>query len=337
MSYEKEVLARARAQHAEAVERHQKSQRDRQAHIYQEVPRIREIDQQLRSTITEVMSAAFRNHWDPESAVRQAQLRNQSLQTERAELLEKSGYGAGYLSDGPLCRKCSDTGYVGEKMCDCLEKYCMTEQRRALTSLLSSVGSSSFDDFSLDYYGTETDPGMGISPREQMEMIYETCVDYARKFSLHSRSLLMNGGTGLGKTFLSACIARQVVTRGYSVVYDTAIHVFSCMEKQKFGGATEEEERMTRRIKECDLLIMDDLGTEMSTSFVPPALYHIVNGRILESRPTIISTNLSLGELSRRYTPQIASRLMGEYIPLVFLGQDIRLQKVQDEQPCCDT
>jgi DNA replication protein DnaC len=139
----------------------------------------------------------------------------------------------------------------------------------------------------------------------------------------------MNGGTGLGKTFLSACIARQVVSMGYSVIYDTAIHVFSCMEKQKFGGGTEEEKRLAERILECDLLILDDLGTEMSTAFVSPALYSIINGRILDGKPTIISTNLSLGELSRRYTAQIASRLMGEYINLLFLGQDIRLLKAQ--------
>ena len=213
-------------------------------------------------------------------------------------------------------------------MCSCLEKFCQEEQRKNLTSLLSA-NLSSFDDFSLDYYNTIPDHTLGISPREQMEMVYETCVDYARKFSLRSKSLLMNGGTGLGKTFLSACIARQVVSMGFSVVYDTAIHVFSCLEKEKFGNADAEEKRMAQRIMECDLLILDDLGTEMSTSFISPALYGIINGRILENKPTIISTNLTLGELSRRYTPQIASRLMGEYISLVFIGQDIRLQKAQ--------
>lgn len=329
MGYEKEVLARARARHAEAVERHQRSQRERQERIYHEFPRVQEIDRSLRLTMAEVMAAAFRTGQNPEAALRQARLRNQELQAERADILRRSGYGESYLSDGPLCRKCSDTGYVGEKMCACLEKFCLEEQRRALTSLLT-VAHSSFDDFSLDYYSSVVDPAYGISPQEQMESIYEFCVEYARKFSLHSRSLLMNGGTGLGKTFLSACIARQVVSMGYSVVYDTAIHVFSCLEKQKFGGSTLEENRMAERVMECDLLILDDLGTEMSTSFIPPALYGIVNGRILSGKPTIISTNLRQEDLSRRYSPQIASRLMGEYVPLVFLGQDIRLQKAQE-------
>ncbi|MDD6239175.1 MAG: ATP-binding protein [Oscillospiraceae bacterium] len=328
MGYEKEVLARARRRHQEAVAQFQRTQRERRERVYREYPRVQEIDQQLRRTMAEFMAETFRNGQDPREAVELLRRENLHLQQERRDILRRSGYGENYLNDGPMCRLCSDTGYVGEKMCSCLEKYCQEEQRKTLTSLLS-VNLSSFDDFSLDYYNTIPDHTLGISPREQMEMVYETCVDYARKFSLRSKSLLMNGGTGLGKTFLSACIARQVVSMGFSVVYDTAIHVFSCLEKEKFGNADAEEKRMAQRIMECDLLILDDLGTEMSTSFISPALYGIINGRILENKPTIISTNLTLGELSRRYTPQIASRLMGEYISLVFIGQDIRLQKAQ--------
>lgn len=326
MGYEKDVLARARRRYADSVEQHAQQRRQQLEAVYEEYPRVRELDIALRSTMAEVMSHAFRHGEDPAAAVRNIRRKNQILQQERALILEQAGYREEELSDGPLCRKCGDTGYVGETMCECFRIFCQEEQRNTLTSLLSGE-SGDFDEFSLDYYSTAIDPNYGISPREQMEMIYETCVNYARKFSMHSRSLLMNGGTGLGKTFLSACIAKTVVGLGYSVVYDTAIHVFSCLEKQKFGGATLEEKRMAERVMECDLLILDDLGTEMATAFVAPALYSIVNGRLLEGKPTIISSNLSLGELSRRYSPQIASRLMGEYINLVFLGRDIRLQR----------
>ncbi len=326
MGYEKEVLIRARARHAEAVEQHRLSQRQRQERVYRQYPEVKALDGEIRKTMAEVMAHTFRHGEDPYAAVEQVRQKNLALQRQRASILIQAGYGEAYLTEGPLCKKCSDTGYVGEKMCACLEKLCQEEQRKELTCLLSS-SLGSFDDFDLKYYSTVRDPSLGTSPQDQMEMIYETAVNYARKFSLRSRNLLMNGGTGLGKTFLSACIARQVVSLGYSVVYDTAIHIFSCLEKQKFGGATEEELRMAQRVMACDLLILDDLGTEMPTAFVTPALYGIVNGRILEGRPTIISTNLSLGELSRRYSPQVASRLMGEYINLMFMGQDIRLQK----------
>lgn len=326
MGYEKDVLARARRRYADSVEQHAQQRRQQLEDVYEEYPRVRELDIALRSTMAEVMNHAFRHGEDPTAAVRNIRRKNQALQQERAMILEQAGYREEELAEGPLCRKCGDTGYVGETMCECFRAFCQEEQRNTLTSLLSGE-TGDFDEFSLDYYSTAIDPNYGISPREQMEMIYETCVNYARKFSMHSRSLLMNGGTGLGKTFLSACIAKTVVGLGHSVVYDTAIHVFSCLEKQKFGGATPEEKRMAERVMECDLLILDDLGTEMATAFVAPALYSIVNGRLLEGKPTIISSNLSLGELSRRYSPQIASRLMGEYINLVFLGRDIRLQR----------
>ena len=225
-----------------------------------------------------------------------------------------------------MCPICRDSGYVGENMCTCLAEYCRSEQKKELTSLLST--NATFDDFTLDYYPTAVNPITGLSPREQMEINYEFCVEYARHFRPGpDRNLLFNGAPGLGKTFLSACIAREVVDHGYSVVYDTAIHVFSCMEKQKFGGGTEEDVRMAERILACDLLILDDLGTEMSTAFIPSALYTIINSRILSEKPTIISTNYTIAQLSQRYTPQIASRLEGEYRLLPFAGSDIRKLK----------
>lgn len=328
MGYEKEVLVRARARYQENVDRMQQVQQERRNRIYREYPRVREIDQQLRQTMAELMAETFRNGEDPREAVELLHRKNLALQQERRGILRRSGYGESYLTDGPTCRRCSDTGYVGEKMCSCLERFCQEEQKKTLTSLLSGR-LSSFDDFSLDYYTTVPDGKLGISPRKQMEIIYDTCVEYATKFSLRSPSLLMNGGTGLGKTFLSACIARQVVSLGYSVVYDTAIHVFNCLEKEKFGNAGEEEKKSNLRIVDCDLLILDDLGTEMTTAFIPSALYTVVNGRLMAGKPTIISTNLSQEELCRRYGQQIASRLLGEYMLLVFMGQDIRIQKTQ--------
>lgn len=329
MGYEKEVLARARSRYAEAVEEHRQTQRRMQERIYGDQPQVAALDREIRKTMADVMAHAFRYGEDPQEAVERAKARNLSLQRQRTRLLLEAGYAPEDLQDGPMCRKCGDTGYVGERMCGCFRRFCQEEQRKELTSLLHGR-STSFDDFSLDYYSTVPDPALGISPRAQMEIIYDACVNYARHFSLGSRNMLFTGGTGLGKTFLSGCIAQDVVDRGYSVVYDTAVRVFSCLEKQKFGGATEEELRMTERLMVCDLLILDDLGTEMPTSFISSALYSIVNGRIMEEKPTIISTNLSMSELEKRYSQQIVSRLEGEYITLMFLGQDIRRQRAME-------
>ena len=170
--------------------------------------------------------------------------------------------------------------------------------------------------------------GLGISPRKNMARILEICRSYAETFSQDSGSLLLTGDPGLGKTFLSAAIARVVSGDGWSVVYDTAGRIFQRFEAQKFGreegdGASADVERVLG----CDLLILDDLGTEMTTAFVQSALYQIVNTRLLEKRPTILSTNLRVEALHSRYSPQIASRIEGEYQILPFFGEDIRRLK----------
>lgn len=326
MGYEKEVLSRARSRYAEAVEQHRQAQRRRLAEVYAAIPEVARLDSQIRQTMADVMAHAFRYGEDPTEAVAEIRKKNLALQQRRSMLLQQAGYDADTIGDGPRCRRCGDTGYVGETMCSCFDVFCQEEQRKELTSLLTQ--NASFDDFSLEYYPTAVNPATGLSPRTQMELIYEACVNYASHFPhKRAKNLLMSGDPGLGKTFLSACIAREVVARGYSVVYDTAIHVFSCLEKQKFGGGDPEELRMARRIMECDLLILDDLGTEMPTSFIPPALYSVINGRIMAGTPTIISTNYSIEQLSGRYSPQITSRLAGEYEILSFAGQDIRRLK----------
>ena len=159
-----------------------------------------------------------------------------------------------------------------------------------------------------------------------MERNFQNCRRYASGFTTNSGNLLFVGGTGLGKTFLSACIARAVADRGYSVVYETAGHLFSKMEQAKFGGS-EDARKEIQKYNECDLLILDDLGTEMTTSFVQSALYQLVNGRMIAGRSTIISTNLAPEELGQRYGAAILSRIEGGYEILPFFGEDIRRKR----------
>ena len=157
-------------------------------------------------------------------------------------------------------------------------------------------------------------------------MVYDVCANYAHQFGRKPANLLLFGAPGLGKTFLSAAIAREVSDEGYSVVYDTAGHIFERFETQKFGRE-EGADGDVERILNCDLLILDDLGTEMTTAFVQSALYQIINTRLMEKKSTILSTNLMPGEIARRYSPQIASRIEGEYQLLPFFGEDIRKLK----------
>lgn len=298
--------------------------RRRQAEVYRRQPRLEAIQRRLGGTMSRVIASALRKGTDPRAAVQSLREENLALQRERAALLAGMGLPEDYLEEKPACPLCGDTGYRGEAMCRCLRRYYAREQQKELSRMLD-LGNQSFDTFSLEWYAPRPDPQLGVSPRENMERNRDVCVDYAYEFNGKSGNLLLTGEPGLGKTFLSACIARVVAEKGFSVVYDTAGQVFRRFEAQKFDRREDgEAEDDVDRVLRCDLLILDDLGTEMTTAFVQSALYDIVNTRLAEGRSTVVSTNLSLKDLERRYLRQTASRLAGEYRVLIFFGEDIR-------------
>ncbi len=323
MAYSTEVVARARARLAQAKEDRESENRQHLAEAYARVPRIKEIDMELRKTMVMAAQAAFLQGSDGRDAMEQARVQNLSLQEERA-ILTAEHFEEGFLDDSPICDRCGGHGYVGSNMCECLAELCRQEQKKEL-SLLSG-GKESFHQFRLDYYPDRIDPKIGFSPRQVMERNFRTCRSYAMTFSPASGNLLFIGGTGLGKTFLSACIARAVADRGCSVVYETASHLFTKLERAKFNG-DEDARKEQDKFLSCDLLIVDDLGTEMPGQFVTAALYSLINDRLLSGKPMVISTNLNIDEIRRRYSPQIASRLEGSFNRLTFLGEDIRVLK----------
>lgn len=327
MGYDGKILRRALDRfEADKAARAQDFQRRREA-VYQAVPRIREIDRELRSTMSQILSSALRRGADPGPAIRRIRDGNLSLQEEKRRLLTEHGYPADFLEEKPKCPICGDSGYNGSALCRCLRGYYAKEQLRELSQMLD-LGNQSFDTFSLDWYAQTPDPQWGLSPRENMEAVYETCVHYASHFGKGSGNLLLSGAPGLGKTFLSAAIAREVSQRGFSVVYDTAGHVFSQFESRKFDRDEDgEAQAAVERCLRCDLMILDDLGTELTTAFTQSALYELINGRLLAGKPMVISTNLLLADLEKRYSPQIVSRLKGEYELLAFFGEDIRRLK----------
>ena len=323
MGYSAEVVQRARARLAQAKEDRESENRQHLAEAYAKVPRIREIDMLLRRTMAQAAQAAFLQGSDGQALLEQARQENLGLQRERAALAA-ANFEEGYLDDSTICDKCGGSGYVGTTMCECLSELCRQEQKKEISVLSSSR--ETFSQFRLDYYPDAVDPKYGASPRTIMERTLNICRRYAATFTPNAGNLLFIGGTGLGKTFLSACIARTVTDRGYSVVYETSNHLFSKLEQAKFNPS-EDARREAAKLTNCDLLILDDLGTEMTTVFVTSALYTLVNTRLTGGKKTIISTNLSQEELCTRYSPQIASRLQGEYQTLRFYGQDIRLLK----------
>lgn len=323
MAYSAEVMSRARARLAMAREDRESENREHLQTAYNQVPRLRQIDQQLRETMARAAQAAFAQGGDPVRMMEMVKQENMALQQERADLIAQH-FEEGYLDDSPICDRCGGNGYVGSQMCECLRELCRQEQKKELTFL--HVGRESFEQFRLDYYPDREDPKLGVNIRSIMEKTFQTCRRYAAGFSERSANLLFSGDTGLGKTFLSACIARTVADNGYSVMYETAGHLFAKLERAKFAG-DEQARRESEKFQACDLLIVDDLGTEMPGQFTTAALYSLLNDRLLAGKPTIISTNLTLEEFERRYSRQIASRLRGSYVRVPFVGEDIRVLK----------
>ena len=323
MAYSAEVISRARARLAMAREDRASENREHLQNAYDRVPRIREIDRQLRLTMAKAAQAAFVQGGDAAELLEQARRENMALQQERAELAALY-FEEGYLDDSPICDHCGGTGYVGSAMCECLRELCRQEQKKELTFL--NVGRESFEQFRLDYYPDREDPKYGVNIRTIMDKTYQTCRRYALSFSERSANLLFSGDTGLGKTFLSACIARTVADNGYSVMYESAGHLFVNLERAKFSG-DESARKEADRYLACDLLIIDDLGTEMPGQFTTAALYSLMNDRLLAGKPTIMSTNLTVDEFEKRYNRQIASRLRGSFQRVPFVGEDIRVLK----------
>ncbi len=317
MPYSSEVIGRAR----QRLESEKTDKRSRYyAHLeqaYREVPELRQIDMAMKQNVAQAVQSAFS---EGPQRITLAKNENEALQRQWDALVAQH-FPKGFLDETPYCSHCGGLGYVGKQMCSCLQELCRQEQMREVANL--TCGQGSFADFRLDYYADRIDPEIGVSPRMLMEQNLRIAKRFAQQFA---GNLLLVGGTGLGKTFLSSCIATAVTQRGHSVTYESASRLFSNMEKNRFSP-DEKTQEICRRYEECDLLIIDDLGTELPGNFVTAALYSLVNDRLLYGKPMVISTNLTIDEIRARYSPQIASRLQGDFQGLIFFGEDIRVLK----------
>ncbi len=321
MSFSTEVLLRAKARLASMREDHASLNTARQAQVYRKVPRIRDIDKQMQQNMLQAAISAFSE--GARDAMETARDSNKRLQAER-DVLMAENFEPGYWNDEPFCTTCGGTGYVGSTMCHCLKALCTQEQRKELGAIFT--GAESFDSFRLDYYPDVFAPQIGGSYRVIMEKTLKACREYARSFGEGSGNLLLNGGTGLGKTHLALAIGKAVGEMGCSVSYETAVSLFAKLEQDKFNS-TEETRKAVEKLEKCDLLIVDDLGTEMPGQFTTAALYGLLNTRLMTRKPMVVTTNLNVDDAGKRYSPQVASRLYGDFVRLTFVGSDIRVLK----------
>ena len=258
MAYDGRIMQRALARFDEDKQRRTSQLEQRRRTAYARAPRLAEIDKELRGTMSRIISSALARGTDPLPAIRVLRDENLQLQRERTQLLASLGYPADYLEEKPRCARCGDAGFLPDgSMCACLRSYYAREQIAELSHMLD-IGSQSFDTFRLDYYSTDRG-GLPRSPREAAQRNLEICQSFARDFRPGKQNLLLFGAPGLGKTFLSACIARVVSEDGFSVVYDTAGHIFSQFEAAKFRrDDVDEPDESVERCMACDLLILDD-------------------------------------------------------------------------------
>lgn len=297
----------------------------RREEVARAVPEIGELDRRLSSVGLRIMKTALESGGEAlEERMAELRLENQKLIEEKRRLLVANGYPEDYTEVKYECNECNDSGYVDLKMCRCMRQK-MIEAGYIQSGLARLMEEQTFDNFSLDYYKT--------SPEvyKQMNRILLITKGFADNFiPQKSGNMVFFGGTGLGKTHLSSAIARTVIEKGCDVFYSTAVGCLGDFEYQRFGNSTGgDESGDTSRYFECDLLIIDDMGTEVNNQFTTSVLYNIINTRLSRRLSTIISTNLTQEEFRRRYWDRITSRVLGEYTVLPFVGVDIRAQKLK--------
>ncbi len=294
----------------------------RRAEVHLAIPEVAEIDRALGKTGLSLMEASMQGENVAEriAAVRKT---NEDLRRTRAELLVARGFPADYTEVRYECPLCSDSGFVDTKMCICLRKK-LIEAGFEASGMGNLLREQSFENFDLAYY--RDDPAAA----RRMEQIVTRMKAYAETFEAgRSGNLVLFGGTGLGKTHLSSAVARSIIERGYDVFYVSAVGMLSDFERERFGNSSGGEAGVdTSRYFHCDLLIIDDLGTEVHNQFTTSVLYNIINTRLNKRQSTVINTNLTQDEFRKHYWDRITSRVLGEYTVLPFLGTDIRAQKL---------
>lgn len=301
--------------------RHEKDRRVQEA--YEKAPRLKAIDDEIAS-----LSVACARHLlsGDEQALPRLKEQIHQLGEERLQVLADAGYPSDYLQLTYDCQDCQDTGYINGAKCHCFKK-AEIELLYTQSNIRPVLEQENFDTFSLEYYSDEIrDPKSGVSSLERMQKAADICRQFIRDFDTVPANLFFYGDTGVGKTFLSHCIAKELIETTHSVIYFSAQMLFELFARKRFNRNSEEPD-FTDYIYDCDLLIIDDLGTEMTNSFVNSELFLCLNERLTNRKSTIISTNLPLELFAETYSERIFSRISNHFTMIKLFGNDIRLQK----------
>jgi DNA replication protein DnaC len=305
--------------------------RDRQLEVYRKIPRIKQIDSELASMGVEIAQSVFKKGIDINALIEDKRKSSMNLKIEKAGLLTENNYSHDYMDPKYSCMDCKDMGYIGTDRCHCFKQR-IIDRYYDQSNLKGILEKENFETFVFDYYSPHKFEDEVYSPRKNMEEIFAACVHFSKDFGKSSENLFFYGKSGLGKTFLSNCIAKDLLDRGKLVVYQTSSNLIDILKEAKFESTDENSQGKLDDIFECDLLIIDDLGTEYKTEFSQMELYNVINKRLLSNKKMIISTNFSLENLYQTYAERIISRIFGSFTIYKFYGEDIRLKIGQQKR-----
>lgn len=306
-----------------------RSERDKRVQsVHEKFPEIAQIEREINSAGLENMGNIIRNPEKSRQLNEEFEKKLASLKKRREQLLLENNVPADYDEVKYKCEKCLDTGYIDTKKCPCFINKIIKIHHK-MSNMENNL--HDFSEFSFDYYSDRIIPSLNISEKENMRQIYDTAVKFCEKDDV--KSMLFYGGCGVGKTFLSSCVAKRMMDEGKTVVYVTAVNLFSEYEDYKFGRRKDLDfEKTMEMIGDADLLIIDDMGVEVPTPLSKQFLFDIVDKRIGLKKKMIISTNMTIKGLIKLYTERIESRLFESFNILRFEAEDIRKTKLKEKQ-----
>lgn len=318
MGFNRENYRRIKEEYDGKYLRAQEAARFRRAEIHASLPEVEEIDRDLSSMGFRIFDATIKND---KALLDSIEAETRELSQKRAEIMVAAGFPADYTEIRYECELCGDTGVVDYRMCKCMKDKLIKAGLES-SGMYELIKSQTFDNFDLGYYTGEA--------HTRMKAILEIAKKYADEFDASSSgSIIMHGNTGLGKTHLSSAMGGVIIEKGNDVYYTSAVDMFADFENDRFHSSYQESGNELDKYFSCDLLIIDDLGTEMVNQFTTSCLYNVINSRLVKKKATIINTNFTRDEIKAKYTERISSRIFGEYQSLPFLGNDIRIEKLK--------
>ena len=326
MGYSRQVYEQAQQVLSQRRQRAEQQAQALHARTLQKYPQLADMERDMAALSLE-LSRVFLDGKDVQARIGQLRQRSLQIQEQIAELLRAAGESQRNFDPQYTCPLCRDTGRTPKGVCTCLTEL-LREIACRQVGFQSQTALHDFDEVRLDYYPEEFDARLGASPRQRMQTVVDYCRTYADEFGEGAPNLLLRGSTGTGKTFLSLAIAGRVIRRGFSVIYAPVQQLLHKLEQEHFGRSDDDS---LPALLECDLLVIDDLGTEFTTPFYISCLHQVINTRALDGKATIVSTNLTQPDMLERYGEQLTSRLTGLFVPLLFVGKDIRQILLQNQ------